>query len=245
MKLTAIYNVWDGVELLKHSIKSIEKDIDSFIIVYQDVSNFGEKYNPLNEILETIKLFPNKSFELIYYIPKGLGGHLNETQKRNIGIEEAKKQNATHFLVLDCDECYLDFSKAKQLFVDSKADGSVCKIYTYFKKPTLRKEFEDNYFVPFIHKLETDTMTGVRNYPFYVDPTRRINCNNIILLDVFMHHFSYVRNDIERKIRNSSAKANIEKGTILKDYYNSEIKAGSFIADFNQKLIEVPNYFNI
>ncbi len=47
MKLAAIYNVWDGVELLKHSIASIKQDVDLIIIVYQDISNFGEEFNPL------------------------------------------------------------------------------------------------------------------------------------------------------------------------------------------------------
>jgi hypothetical protein len=60
-----------------------------------------------------------------------------------------------------------------------------------------------------------------------------------------MHHFSYVRKNIERKINNSSARANILKSKLLEDYNNPEVGPGFYVQDFKQRLIEVPNYFNI
>ncbi|MFW8746205.1 hypothetical protein, partial [Mesorhizobium japonicum] len=83
----------------------------------------------------------------------------------------------------DCDEYYENFGEAKQKFIDSGAKGSVCKILTYFKKPTLRLENEDNYYVPFIHELNENTTVGNYGYPFYADPTRKINESNVVLLD--------------------------------------------------------------
>ena len=47
MKLAAIYNVWDGVELLRGSMESVKDGVDLFIIVYQNVSNIGEVFHPL------------------------------------------------------------------------------------------------------------------------------------------------------------------------------------------------------
>ncbi len=240
MKLAAIYNVWDGVELLRGSMECLKNDVDLFIIVFQDISNFGEYYNPLLAMNLT-----GFNFILIKYIPQKKAGQSNESEKRNIGLEVAKKQGCTHFLHLDTDEYYQEFAKAKNLYIKSGADGSSCRIYTYFKLPTLRFETEDGYFVPFIHKLLPQTVAGYSNYPFYVDRTRKINCNNVVLLDVFMHHFSWVRRNIEQKCRNSSAKNNIERGTMLKDYYNIDIKEGFYVKDYEKKLINVPNYFNI
>jgi hypothetical protein len=242
MKLAAIYNVWDGVELLKYSIDSIKKDVDLFVIVYQDVSNFGEAFSPLHEIQKAID---GLNTILYKYSPAQFNGFQNESNKRNVGIEIAKQNGCTHFLNLDCDEIYGDFKGAKQLYTVSKAEGSVCKLYTYFKSPTLRFETEDGYYVPFIHKILPKTIAGFSEYPFYVDPTRGINCSNVVCLPVHMHHFSWVRQNIERKCRNSSAKANLERGTMLESYYDPACGPGYYVKDYDKKLIEVPNQFKI
>lgn len=245
MKLAAIYNIWDGVELLEASLRSIINHVDRVIIVYQTRSNFGEDYNPYFEIVKTCLQFPSEKITLSLYEPVIGTGAYNEKAKRNRGIEIARSHTCTHFLHMDTDECYENFGMAKQQYIDSGAEGSVCKIFTYFKKPTWRFETEDGYYVPFIHKLNPNTFAGIKSYPFYVDPTRRINESNIVLLDIHMHHFSWVRYDIERKARNSSAKDNLEKGTMLKDFYNPAIGPGFYVKDYDKKLIEVNNDFNI
>jgi len=244
MKLAAIYNVFDGVELLPYSIKSIANHVDVIIIVYQNTSNFGEEKRTDIELMQLIyKIHPN--ITAILFTPKQINGTKNETEKRQLGLEKAKEMNCTHFMFMDCDEIYEDFSKAKKEFIQSGASGSVCKMFTYFKYPTLRFEYEDNYFVPFIHELKKDTVCGVKEYPFYVDPTRKVNCESVSLLSERMHHFSWVREDIELKVRNSSAKSNIEKSTLLKDYYNEDCKDGYYVDGFGQKLILVENKFLI
>lgn len=241
MKLAAVYNVWDGEELLRGSVELLKKEVDLFIFVWQDISNFGEYRNPI----PFLNLPDGIEKTLIKYEPPGQYGFPNECAKRNLGLMVAKANNCTHFLHLDCDEYYENFADAKQKYLDSGADGSVCKIFTYFKKPTFRFETEDGYYVPFIHKLNTDTVAGGAKYPYYVDPTRKINQENVRLLDVHMHHFSWVREDIERKARNSSAKYNLEKGTMVQDYHKKEVGAGFYVTDYDKKLIEVPNNFGI
>lgn len=221
-------------------MNSIKKEVDLFIIVYQDVSNFGENYNPIPDMrLEEFNCV------LIKYYPTQMAGQWNEIQKRNLGLDAAKKNGCTHFIHLDTDEYYENFSSAKKLYVESGAEGSACRIFTYFKLPTLRFETEDGYFVPFIHKLLPETMAGNRDYPFYVDRTRKINCKNVVLLPIHMHHFSWIRKDIERKCRNSSAKNNISKGTMLSDYHNNGVKEGFYVKDYDKELINVENIFNI
>jgi hypothetical protein len=219
MKTAAIYNVWDGVELLEGSMKTLGSSIDLFIIVHQDISNFGEKYNPLEEL--DIKRLENE-YDIVWikYIPKGLGMK-DERDKRNLGISIAKQHGCTHFIAMDCDEYYTDFKKGKQLFVESGHDGSVVKLITYFKSPQLRYDGLDNYYVPFIHRLHKHTMTGAPRYPYYVDPTRRINASYVLEIPIVMHHYSWIRKDIFRKVRNSSARENIKKSTLLEDYENA------------------------
>jgi hypothetical protein len=240
MKLAAIYNVWDGEEMLIPSMNSVRNGVDLFIIVYQKISNYGEQYDPLKNLD-----LSDFNHILIEYTPIPNNGFANEKAKRNLGIHCAKENNCTHILQMDCDEFYQYFHFAKEEYLQSGCDGSVAKIITYFKTPTLRLKQFDNYYVPFIHKLHPDTQTGSKDYPFYVDPTRGINTTDIFLITDAMHHFSYVRKDIERKARNSSARKNIAKSKLLQDYYDPNIKAGSFLADFHQHLIEVEDIFKL
>lgn len=244
MRLAAIYNVFDGVELLKGSMERVAPHVDVFIIVYQTTSNFGEKFFGLDKY--NLDVFGVPVFK-IKYIPPSIGGAHNEAKKRQIGIDTALELKCTHFLHMDCDEYYQDFGRAKFEFERSGAGGSVCALFTYFKDPRFRCETLDNYYVPFIHKLEANTVTGVLDYPFYVDPTRRINELNVVLISAIMHHFSYIRTDIQMKARNSSAKKNIERSTLLQDYelVNEHNAEGFFVAGLNQKLTIVENIFNI
>jgi hypothetical protein len=253
MRLAAIYNAWDGVELLKGSIDCIKNHVDFIIIVYQNVSNYGEEYSPLKEIDKAVAATEDERAEkgkckiiLEYYEPNlARSGAWNEMAKRNRGLIIARKYSCTHFLHMDCDEYYKDFEYMKEQYINSDREGSVCNILTYFKSPVLRFLNYDNYFVPFIHKLRENSISGLGNYPFYVDPTRRVSCTDVLKIrEGAMHHFSYVRKNVERKIRNSSARNNIQKTNILELYNNA--RAGDFIEPFfGQHLVEVPNYFNI
>lgn len=249
MKLAAIYNVWDGAELLGGSMKTLSNHVDLFIIIWQDVSNYNEYYNPMHFIDRVLRMGLGNVI-LHKYNPVIPGSGLsNERNKRNIGIEIAKSHACTHFLNIDVDEYYEDFGKAKGAYIASGHRGSVCQLYTYFKCPTLRFETPDEYYVPFIHELTQDTMVGysLTRYPFYVDPTRRVNETDVVLLpEIFMHHYSWVRLTIERKVENSSAKANFQRTTLLQDYFSKDIKEGSIVKDYHgKKLVKVENTFNI
>lgn len=248
MKLSAIYCAWDALELLEGSIKCLIDHVDKVIIVYQAMSNYGEEY-PFDETMfvyaNLVKKYPDR-ITLVNYTPDySISGAMNERKKRNRGLDAAKDLECTHFLHIDCDEYYQDFGSLKQEYIDSGRKGSVCELYTYFKKPTLRFETKDGYYVPFIHELSDSTISGSSSYPFYVDPTRTVNESDVIQLSQPMHHFSWVRKDIERKARNSSASENIKNGTMLKDYHNPEVGPGFYVKDYDKKLIEVDDYFNL
>lgn len=247
MKLAAIYNVWDGVELLRGSVKQIYSEIDELIIVWSPFSNTGDdSYNPIDDIATALKGY---NYNLIKYVPILTDTPAkSETTKRQLGIDLAKELQCTHFLCMDCDEYYKDFTAAKQQYILSGCLGSVCMVRTYIRSPKYMCNAPDGYFVPFIHALFDSTVTGVWNYPFYVDPTRRINQVNVAKLNVEMHHFSYVRKDIYRKCFNSTAANNIKNGTIVDDYHflnSDELAAGYYVKDWDRKIVVVDNYFGI
>lgn len=173
-------------------------------------------------------------------------GWENEMIKRRIGINRAKELGCTHFILMDCDEYYERDQFAKAIkFLDG--GSGVCRMHTYFKRPTLKLEHPENYFVPFIHRLNPDTQIGNNKYKFYCDRTRVVNEHEVIQVpdDIcMMHHFSWVRKDINKKIQSSSAQDLIQNKGILADY-NRPLVSGDWISSYDQKLIEVPNLFNI
>lgn len=84
----------------------------------------------------------------------------------------------------------------------------------YFKHPQWELLPQDNLnFVPAIYKCveEYDFRVGCP-YPFLIDPTRKLNA--LTRLKVFkrseleMHHYALVRNDVARKVLNTSNRGN-------------------------------------
>lgn len=244
MKLAAIYNVFDGDELLDGSISCLYDHVDVIIIIYQTISNFGENYVPVLPRRSALEKIRNIHYDPII----DMGPQLNERAKRNLGLDIARGLECTHFLHLDCDEYYEDFEAMKSLYIRSGRDGSACRIKTYFKLPTLMMEPPEDYYVPFIHELNGNTKAGSPGYQVYVDPTRGINCRNVVIMPQPMHHYSWVRKDIMRKARNSSANVEgnlVRNQQIFDDYFFPDIKAGYFLKNWNRTLVEAPNIFGI
>ncbi len=245
MKLAAIYNVWDGIELLPGSIETIYRHVDEIIIVYQEVSNFGEKYSPHAEMMETLFSYFDKITFMKFDPIIDIGGSMNERAKRNLGLDYAKRLECTHFISMDVDEYYTYFSHCKSLYIKSGHKGSVCRLQTYFKKPIFQFDIPEDYFVPFIHEIGPETKNGSSSYKFWVDPTRTVNENDVVELPIFMHHFSWCRKDIERKARNSSANIQIKKGKILDDYNSPDLGEGYFLTNWNRRIKIVPDIFGL
>lgn len=242
MKLACIYNCFDGVELIQKSIEQIYDHCEMVVIVYQTISNFGEEWSPLPDLEKMV----GHKIALVKYDPTiEWGGNLNERAKRNLGIDFARDNHCTHFLGMDVDEFYDDFASCKRLYLESGHKGSVCKMQTYFKKPTLMFDRPEDYYVPFIHELNEDTKSGSSTYKFYVDPTRAINQSDVVELPFFMHHYSWVRKDIMRKARNSSAQGIIKNPIIMRDYNSPDLGHGFFLENWNRTLVEAKDRFGL
>lgn len=214
MKLGVSYNVFDGTELLRESILSIKLQVDHISVVYQSVSNFGNQASEdITDLLMDL-LAEELINDIIYYIPDLLKTPAeNELNKRNLGYINSMEHLCTHHLSMDCDEFYdeKEFSDAKKVIQQNNIDSSACSMKTYYKNNTTILWPIEEYYVPFIYKIRPDFMYSFINWPILVDPTRRIIPGNFYLFDenwITMHHFSYVRNNIEEKLTNSSASVN-------------------------------------
>ena len=244
--ICAIIINWSELEMLKYCIEHTKKLVDKIILVQSHYSNFFE----YDDILKTDD---DKVISFLYEPLKKMSARENETLKRNYGLQEAKFLGFDHFIMMDSDEFYLEdeFKKAFYYLKKNEKDGLVCKTKVYFKSPALTIGY-DITLVPFIHKL-TDGLRFVYNvkYPFAfadgnirIDPTRQLNINsNVEMCDITMHHFSWVRKNIKRKIANSTATENLKRHDIVKDYINA--KENSFCYFYGKPLLKADNLFRL
>lgn len=255
MKLGVSYNIFDGEELLENSIKSIRENVDYISVVYQEVSNFG---NPCDENLVTLLKSLKKEGlidELHKYRPQPQrGGHFNEITKRNIGVFLSQGNGCTHHMAMDSDEFYTteQFKFLKTTVLEGDYDSSVSQMCTYYKKPIYQLDPKEDYYVSLIFKIDDKSKYELGcPFPVLVDPTRRMvsdKCKIFTREEIEMHHMSFVRNNINTKLLNSSANSSFN--TIIPkivDYYNNwEYPNDVMWASGNLlKVKKVKNLFNV
>lgn len=261
-KIGVVYNLFDGEELLEDSIKSIREKVDYILVVFQTISNFGNEYNQshieVNRLLD-IGLINDavKYIPAVQYLENGdvfsRSGIENEQLKRNVGLKFIKEYGCTHLLMMDSDEFYTNeqFDYAWKEILDGNYDSSFCQMTTYYKEPIYRLEPKETYYVPFIIKLYENTKyEDIDNYGVLVDPTRRTKMGNSIVFsrdELEMHHFSYVRKDIRRKLANSSSVFPKEQVEDVIKCHNEYKKGGRafLLGESFYDIVETENLFNI
>lgn len=253
MKLAAIYNSWDDWDLLTLSINNIRKLVDMIVVVNSFKSNYGEaaKCGSCSNLELGCPIF------IVTCEPDGCQPMQSETKKRNHGLDWILECNhvrgITHFITMDSDEFYdpKQFLKAKEYVQKTDVAGLVVESHVYFRHPWLTIG-KDVTLVPHIHRLTPSIRHEFnRNYPFAwingqirIDPTRSLSINSgVEMFDCPMHHMSWVRKDYKKKIRNSTARANLDRSTILQDLLHA--KEGYFCKFYQKTLVRVPNLFGI
>jgi len=252
MKLVSIISCWvDTLELLPFCIENHLQFCDGIIVMWSASSNHFVKDDRMLRFVATHN-YDRVLFHQLEPV-RSLKPLVNETRKRNQGIEVAKREGYSHFFTADADEFYHpeDVVKDKTLFEEPAINGIVCRVRVYIGKPTLYCE-DSATLVPFIHKLKKEIYCGrIHEYPFayknkvaQIDPSRRLNeLNGIIMSDTIMNHYSYLRRDISLKVRNSTAKLSNRFATIKQDV--SRAKPGYVSELYGRPLQECENHFGI
>jgi hypothetical protein len=258
MKYGISYNLFDGEELLEKSINTVRDSVDFISVVYQEVSNIGNKVDfEIKDFLTD--LMERKLVDKIHlFKPKPhLSPHLNEVVKRNIGVLFSDENKCDYHMSMDTDEFYIktEFEKLKRDIETKKPNATYCKLYTYYKSGSYRLSELEDYYVSLFFKIKNG-MNYVVNAetPVLVDPTRKMFTNNSYIIydndEIYMHHMSYVRNNIRKKFENSSARINFNN--YIDDavnYFNNwkypsdAMMIGSGVK--YHKLIEVENKFDV
>lgn len=214
-KLGVTYSVFNGEEILEHSIRCIRDSVDYINVVYQTVSWTGKLGSKgLLSELERLKELGLIDKLIFYELRDSITGsewRKYVLQKKMRGVRDLQKNGCTHCLIMDADEFYVkeEFDKSKEYIIRKNITHSACSIFDYGYRPTLRKREPANYAVPFIFKLKRfSRMSRFHHMPCYIDNLRSLVFNK--LFDRFyyetklhMHHMTKMRIDYGSKIRNS------------------------------------------
>tara|TARA_R100001015_G_C4606230_1_gene161293 strand:- start:105 stop:908 length:804 start_codon:yes stop_codon:yes gene_type:complete len=265
MKLGIAYNIFDGEEMLIHSLNNLRPMVDFICVVYQEVSNFGNTNPNLEKTL--IKYQEMKLIDKLYkYEPelrkddKGnvvwQNGTENEFKKRNIGLEICRHNKCDAFMTIDCDELYdpNEFEFAKKDFELGGYDTSFTQMRTYYKLPIYEVFPPEEYYCPLFYKIKKDTKFTYEfayPYPVNIDPTRRVKAGYSRIYqreEIEMYHYAYVRHNLVSKVNNTSAQMDIiSKQQVCHHFDNfKNVEEGAlFIGLQPFALKKVENKFNI
>lgn len=269
MKLGVSYIVFDGVELLEHSIKQIRNHVDFVQVIYQNTSWFGKniKEEDLLELkrlertnlIDELTLFTSFN-PLLTKNPRDIVTAKDyERSKRQVGLTTCKNKGCTHYLCMDVDEFYVteQFAKAKEYIISNNIDVSAVKFINYVNLPILHRG-SDGSTVPFICKLDSSSKMS-KGFFTKCDVTRGIsNITKKSYLfsqnEILMHHMETVRKDLHLKYESTTRSifkrertneliANIRSvgEDTKKFWFNKIIFPGTPIVDLNK----VDNIFNI
>ncbi len=212
------YSVFDCLELLEASIRSIREHVNYINVVYQTESWFGvpaaKDLLPMLERLTKVGLID----ELIEYKanPK-INAGVQECKKRNIGLRAARRAGVNYFMTMDADEFYngMEFESAKKNIIRQGITHSFCGITQYGVMPTKQIIASPPSFVHFMSKIGCFSHLNKNSKTICLtDPSRRLSrcslfCNKYYFLSgIQMHHYTYIRKNIVGKMRNSSAESN-------------------------------------
>lgn len=255
MKLALCYTVFDGLELLPASIKTMQKHVDEIIICFQKVSFTNQTSDIVEAFCYGIQQSHKNVHVIEYQFEAKFGSKQNERNKHNLLVNKAKALGCTHAVLSATDHFYMDsqVSYAKNVILEADYDCTFTKMYTYYKHPTWRLSEIEDYHMPFIFKLYPDTQIVKigRKYPVYVDPSVQVStCENHTIFtpkEIMLHHLSMVRKDIREKLSNAASYWQPhEVDRFIQELDGYDITENPGISYFKGKKIEVvPDYFGL
>ncbi len=225
-RLAACYTVYNGIELLEDSINSIKNNVDEIIIAYQTTSNYGEINNDFLEWKEK-----NKEYHYVFFNPSFLGrkdnAKFNEANKHQLLIQKARKLKCTHWFLSATDHLYKhdEVEYVKKEIKKNNYKTTFTKLKTYFKENYYCLQPLEHYYMPFI--CSTDVNIKYCGWsPVKVDAAIKFDKKYTYKCfseeEILMHHYSYLRYDIENKLKNAAAKRNWEnKIPYIIDQFNN------------------------
>lgn len=239
---------FEGTEHLANIITEFRDIVDYVVIGLQRKSYHGDPIDQtdLNEIFRLRDEDHLVDNILEVELDTNKEPRIQETDKRNMIIQDMEDHGCSHGIVIDSDEYYTRKSilRAVQEIDENDYEMTYCQYINYYAdyKHFLVYPFKDGMYVPFISKTKYRHTFECTDFPMPSDPTRRyvrpfdrvdkVKLPNGQLMDqkhytveyhifpwetVKMHHLSWLRADMRKKINNWSSKTCFENYNDLID----------------------------
>jgi hypothetical protein len=216
-KFGVTYSVYDGLELLESSLRSIRPACDYINIVYSDESWYGEK-SPIEirPILQDLVARGLADEILEYKVDTKQTPIANESKKRNAGMRAALRAGCDYLMSMDADEYYVA-SELESMKSEMLEKGIT---HSYACSLPYRNATEMIALCNGMHSQYVQTFCKINRFSKFggsrrklvtvVDPTRRISNRwqrqkHWVFNTLWMHHYIAYRKDFTSKCRNSSS----------------------------------------
>lgn len=305
-KLGLCIIAFEGCEHLYNIISELRNSVDYVSIGLQKVSYHGDPISNI-DLQEVIRLKEEDQIvDNIVYINLDLNSapRVQETQKRNILIQDAQDHGCTHCICIDSDEYYThkSFDAACKKIDENDYPITYCQYINYYHDYNhfLVYPFKNGMHVPFVTRVEYRHDFECTDFTLPSDPTRRfvrpydsiqkvrdksgkvydvkhytVDYYVFPWNEIKMHHLSWLRANIRKKLNMWSSKTCFDnfndlidkacvafnnfdessesnKAIMLFNTPGNEVDVKAFPkqyihpkVDFNTRLRKVPNYKRI
>jgi hypothetical protein len=249
----------DTIDIFESYIENTRLFADYIVVVYQNenwfnspaTTNIESKLSILKEkgIIDEYVLYHVKENPLLL-VPTAQSF---ETEKRNIGLKYVRDNRCDYYIHMDGDEFY-ESDKIKLMVDDlskNDIDCAIVKVKNYFKNMNYVLSRYDNIeqYHPAIYKVTNNNHVcnfldspDYIDFPIHCDLTRIIKIkNHKIYEDFVLHNLSYVREDIIKKINNSSSGVNLNDIEQYNNLYH--IFTSFYYYDNNEVTIRNVRYY--
>lgn len=228
---------FEGTEHLASIITEFRDIFDYIVIGLQRKSYHGDPIEPI-DLQEIFRLRDEDHLVdeiLEIELDSKKEPRVQETDKRNLLIQDIEDHGCSHAMIIDSDEYYTKKSiyKALKEIDENNYEITYCQYINYYAdyKHFLVYPFKDGMYVPFVTKTKYRHAFDCVDFPLPSDPTRRyvrpfdgeeiittskgqqrkvkkytVNYHIFPWETIKMHHLSWLRADIRKKINNWSSK---------------------------------------
>jgi hypothetical protein len=214
------------LELIEKSISSIKDCADYIVIVHQKKGFNGNPEPEINKyILSYLK--ENKLVDdIVYYEVDDRNVQQGVLNKRNIGLDYCRKNGCMFIMPMDCDEQYNSNEVIIEInnMYENNIDTLYSPIYSYYYDE--HHYFKDTYFVPSVFKINDRKFERIKS-SVLVDPVRKMQERNYKISDMYMHHYSYLKNSYSNKMNNSAF-------SVVEDLNNNVKKINDYLLTWKE-----------
>lgn len=229
---------FDGTEHISNIVEEIKPFLKYVVVGLQVKSYNGEVMDP-TDMNEIIKLKDQGIIDDYIFVDldESKEPRARETDKRNFLIDTIEKNGCSHALIIDSDEFYSarDFEKALDQIDEENMEITYCRYVNYYYDYLhyLVYPFEEGNYVPFVSSVKYRFKYNGTDFPKPSDPTRRyerprikdsdgkeyytVKYHELPWKTIKMHHLSWLRANINKKLYNWSAKTCFENYVELID----------------------------